>query len=370
MAAKDICTMLLDNVLALTIVLIILTSIINAIIRHRSRDKCLKDFSAFFVTLLLKNGKTIRGKMKLFSSSMELEYQQPEGEEQDGYCRNSYIMMNNELEADTQAIHRYHWDLTPKNKKLREKSIKRSYKPNLFRRIGRTMRNSVNTLRDAFNKSISLFFGQIGGKIAGGRATQELTSVGSSIVNVFGNTYEAVLEKYIGRNVIVEIVENGGKREYAGILKEYTARYLELLNVHYDFLYETEIVDFTGNYRDSQISIDKTSEKTSVSKLEIKNLKSSVISIISLKGTVKGTIFEKSIGKRLAAGETLLFPLANPDEIENLKLVFKRSRYIDMIAPRSLARVRHGGKKEKLSFRELFGIDDLSMPFKIKRMRN
>ncbi|MQY77280.1 MAG: hypothetical protein GH155_06600 [Spirochaeta sp.] len=236
MAAKDIWTMLLDNVLALTIVLILLTSIINAFIKHRSRDKCLKDFRGFFVTLLLKNGKTIRGKMKLFSSSMEIEYQQPESKEQDGYCRNSYIMMNDELEADIQAIHCYHWDLTPKNKRLREKSIKRSYKPSLFRRIARTMRNSVNTLRDAFNKSINLFFGKIGGNIAGGRATQELTSVGSSIVNVFGNTYEAVLEKYIGRNVVVEIVENDGKREYAGILKEYTARYLELLNVNYDFL--------------------------------------------------------------------------------------------------------------------------------------
>jgi len=363
MTAKDIWTMLLDNVLALTIVLIILTSIINAFIRHRSKDKCLKDFSGFFVTLLLKNGKTIRGKMKLFSSSMELEYQQPESEEQDGYCRNSYIMMNDELEADIQAICRYHWDLTPKNKRLREKSIKRSYKPNLFRRISRTMRNSINTLRDAFNKSISLLFGQIGGKIAGGRATQELTSVGSSIVNVFGNTYEAVLEKYIGRKVVVEIVENGGKKEYAGILKEYTARYLELLNVHYDFSYETEIADFTGNYRDSQISIDKTSD----SKLAIKNLKSSVIAIVSLKGIAKGATIEKNIGKTLPAGETLLLPLAEPDEIKNLKLVFKRSRYIDMIAPRSLARVRYGGKKEKLSFRELFGIDDLSMPFKIKR---
>ncbi len=366
MAAKDIWTMLLDNVLALTIVLIILTSIINAFIRHRSRDKCLKDFSGFFITLLLKNGKTIRGKMKLFSSSMEIEYRQPESEEQHGYCRNSYIMMNDELEADIQAIHRYHWDLTPKNKRLREKSIKRSYKPNLFQRIGRTMRNSVNTLRDAFNKSITLFFGQIGGKIAGGRATQELTSVGSSIVNVFGNTYEAVLEKYIGRNVVVEIVENGNKREYAGILKEYTAKYLELLNVHYDFLYETEIADFTGNYRDSQISIEKTSD----SKLEIKNLESSVICLVSLKCTEKSATIEKNIGKTLSAGETLLLPLDNPDEIENLKLVFKRNRYIDMIAPRSLARVRYGGKKEKLSFRELFGIDDLSMSFKIKRMRN
>lgn len=363
MEAKEIWTMLLDNVLALTIVLIIFTSIINAFIRHRSRDKCLKDFSSFFVTLLLKNGKTIRGKMKLFSSSMELEYQQPESEEQDGYSRNSYIMLNDELEADIQAIHRYHWDLTPKNKKLREKNIKRSYKPNLFRRINRTMRNSVNTLRDAFNKSISLFFGQIGGKIAGGKATQELTSVGSSIVNVFGNTYEAVLEKYIGRNVVVEIAENGERREYAGILKEYTARYLELLNVMYDFEYEVSIADFSVNSEDQQILINKTGN----SKLEIKNLKSSAISIISLKGSAKGAVFEKSIGKRLAAGETLLLPLAESDEIENLKLVFKRGRYIDMIAPRSLARVRYGGKKEKLSFKELIGIDDLSMPFKIKR---
>lgn len=129
------------------------------------------------------------------------------------------------------------------------------------------------------------------------------------------------------------------------------------------FLYEIEIADFTGNYRNSQISIEKTSD----SKLEIKNLKSSQISIISLKGTAKETTFEKKIEKTLPAGETLLLPLDKADEFKDLKLILKRGRYIDMIAPRSLARVSYGGKKEKLSFKELVGIDDLSMPFKIKR---
>ena len=273
---RTVWNVILNNVLALTILIIILTSIVSAFIRQRSRDRCLHDFENYFVTLIMKNGRTINGKLKLYSSGMELKFKEPLNN------KYSYIVSYAELERDMQALHRYHWDLTPKNMKQREKSIKKTYRPNIIRRTRRSLRNIVNTLRDAFNKSLTLFIGSMGNRIAGGRATQDMTSVGTSLVDMFVNAYDSVLEKYIGRKIVVQIEENGKFNEYEGVLKEYTAKYMELLNVKYDF---------TGDR-----------------------------------------------GKN------------------TLKRDLKKPVYIDIIAPRSVMKIRYGGKPERLSLRDMFGL--------------
>lgn len=355
MESKSIWMILLDNVLAFTIVIIILASVINAFFRQRSRDKCLKDFKDFFITLIMKNGKTVWGKMKLFSSGVELEYKQPYYNEKDSHYEHSYIILHDELESNIQAIHRYHWDITPKNKKQRNRSIKRTYKPNIFRRFGRGLRNIINTLKDAFNKSLNLIIGQIGGKIAGGKATQDITSVGSSIIDVVGNAYDPILEKYIGRKIIMEINENGTLREYEGILKEYTTKYMELVNVKYNFEFEIELSKISTNNEFFKIVFNKKSNFI----LEINNSTPTEL----LFATVKGSDFGEDISKTLKPNEKIEFSLEKYKKIKELKLVFKTSRYIDIITPRSLIKVKHGSKKEQLSIKEMLGLDDISTPF-------
>ena len=109
-----------DNILALTIVVIFVTAIINAYMKQRSRDKCLSDFQDFQVTFKMKGGKTIWGKLLLYSRGLELEYKQPYYHKDTKLHKYSFIISKEEFETNIEAIHRYHWDLTPKNQKKRE----------------------------------------------------------------------------------------------------------------------------------------------------------------------------------------------------------------------------------------------------------
>lgn len=283
---KLIWTTLFNNALALTILVILVTSIINAFVRQRAHDKCFKDFRNCNVTLLMKDGARIEGRLKLYSSGVEVEYEQPLYDEKENQSHYSHITMHPELEANLQAVHRYYWELNPKNRRRRERSIRRSHNPSIFRRFGRALRNVVNTLRDAVNRSLSLFLGKIGGRIAGGSASGEINSVGTTLVAAASNAYDSMMEKYIGRMVIVETKEGGTLKKYEGILKEYSAKYLELLNVRF--------------------GLDR-----------------------------------EAAGARQG-------PQPQAD------------RVFDMITPRALTTLRHAGKKDKLTLKELLGLDEFS----------
>lgn len=353
---KGIITLILDNVLALTIIIIFFTALLNTFIKQRSRDKCLKDFKDNYVTFKLKNGKAIWGRLKLYSTDVELMYKNAFYDDTDGHYEYSYIMSEAELDANIHAIHRYHWDLTHKNKKKREKSIKRSYNPNIFRRFGRGFRNVVNTFKDAFNKSLKLFIGQFGSKIAGGKANKEITSVGSSILGSMGNAYDSILEKYIGKIVIAELKTNGTIKEYEGILKEYTAKYIELLNLKYDFDFRISLSKIPANEEFSKIKLKKIDNT-----LQIYN---PTPTEIILEKIMENDKVVSEINKTIGTNEKFELKLDDyGDDYKKLELNFITERFVDIIAPRSLLTIRHCGKTEKPSFSEIIGLDDISLSF-------
>lgn len=46
-----------------------------------------------------------------------------------------------------------------------------------------------------------------------------------------GTSFEPLLERYIGRRVVVELVKGDKIFEYPGVLKEYTAEFIEIMDV-------------------------------------------------------------------------------------------------------------------------------------------
>ena len=48
-----------------------------------------------------------------------------------------------------------------------------------------------------------------------------------------GTSFEPLLERYIGHKVILELVKGDKIFEYCGVLKEYTADFLEIMDVDY-----------------------------------------------------------------------------------------------------------------------------------------
>jgi hypothetical protein len=69
------------------------------------------------------------------------------------------------------------------------------------------------------------------GKVTG--ADKRAGEIGNTLLGTVPNAYEPVLEKYLSKQVVVEMLENGDVVEFAGLLQEYSAKYLLLRNVAY-----------------------------------------------------------------------------------------------------------------------------------------
>ena len=61
---------------------------------------------------------------------------------------------------------------------------------------------------------------------------KHITEIGKNIIGYTGNTFDPILEKYIGCMVIAEIKDRRQKSEkYCGIFKEYSKEFIEILSV-------------------------------------------------------------------------------------------------------------------------------------------
>ena len=93
----------------ITILFIVLSTVVAAFIRGRKKDKCLKDFNGFTVTLEDVSGKCIWGTLRIEATGMELAYAQP-NEDADGHIESSYMLYKYEY-GNISAIIRYHHNL-------------------------------------------------------------------------------------------------------------------------------------------------------------------------------------------------------------------------------------------------------------------
>ena len=135
-----------DIATAITIIFIILAAGVGAFIRKRSRDKCLRDFGQNMVTLEDTTGKTIWGKLRVENTGLEFIYPEKH-KDNDGHEEASYILYKYEY-PNIGAVIRFHDDLSERNKKVREKELKKTYHPGFWRRLKRKILNVFRTVRD------------------------------------------------------------------------------------------------------------------------------------------------------------------------------------------------------------------------------
>jgi hypothetical protein len=62
---------------------------------------------------------------------------------------------------------------------------------------------------------------------------KHVTKMKKSLTGSIGTSYEPLLERYIGHKVILEMSRGDTVTEYCGILKEYTAEFIEVMDVDY-----------------------------------------------------------------------------------------------------------------------------------------
>ena len=48
-----------------------------------------------------------------------------------------------------------------------------------------------------------------------------------------GTSFEPLVEKYIGHRVVIDVIRGDDVLQYSGVLKEYTAAFIEILDVDY-----------------------------------------------------------------------------------------------------------------------------------------
>ncbi len=192
----------MDTVFYLTIVLIFVAALVGIFVSRRKLDRCLRDFAGFNVSVYLKDGTRVWGRLLVFSSGCELLYKEPY-QDSCGHEETSFIFLEKQV-ASIQSICRFHDELTPGDKETRLRRIERIRQLPLVHRLGRYGRNFMNTFSDAFNQTVGLLVAQA--KKTSQSAVihagdKEITGMGRSVVGAVGNAYEPILERYIGRKI-------------------------------------------------------------------------------------------------------------------------------------------------------------------------
>ncbi|UCC97421.1 MAG: hypothetical protein JSW66_16450 [Phycisphaerales bacterium] len=224
-----------DTATAITILFIIFSAGVAAFVRKRSRDKCLMDFEQNMVTLEDVSGKTIWGTLRVENTGLEFVYSEKHRDEE-GHEEASFILYKYEY-LNIQAAIRFHDDLSEDNKKRREEELKRTYHPGPWRRSKRRTLNVFRTIRDSIVEIVNLLISQAKKATPAGRMLgaqdKYVTQMKQELMGSVGTSFEPLLERYIGHKVVLEMIKGEKIFEYCGVLKEYTAEFIEIMDVNY-----------------------------------------------------------------------------------------------------------------------------------------
>ena len=351
---------ILNNALYVSILVILVSSLIGFYVRSRVRDRCLRDFDDFIVTVEDKAGKVVWGTLRVYSSGMEVLYVSTHLDTE-GHVENSYIMYGNEL-PNLQAIYRFHDDQSEENQRRRTKEIERTYQPSIFRRAARALRNLFSTFKDAIVQTLNTVLGQRAAQSPQNAVLskhKELTESGAQLlVSAVGNAYEPILERYIGHYVVIEILRGDTVEEEYGILKEYSAKYIELLNVRIEVPLTVYLKELASSVN-TRIKIEPQEHIVRVT-----NALSRVLLVEAIKCGERTRPMQVPVPRHRSVDIEL-----SKEEIGKPVTLECAVRCLaDLIVPRAVGTVRHAGKREHLSLETLLGLDEIPyMPW-VKRL--
>jgi len=222
--------------LTITIIFILLSGLIGVFVKGRMRDRCLMDFSGSPVTIEFKDGKYARGVMRLEPTGLELTYDKPEIDETDKHAETTFMLYKTEY-PDISRVSRFIDEIDEKSMKTRAKQLRGVRNQRGLRRLGRKMRNFFATIRDSVMEVLNLFIGKVRqatparGIVAG--QDKYVSQMQTGVLSTVQTAFEPLLERHIGKKVVLQ--HSGGEKlvEYTGILKGYTAEFVELMDLSY-----------------------------------------------------------------------------------------------------------------------------------------
>jgi hypothetical protein len=318
----------------LTLGVIVLATLVGAYLRSAHKDRCLTDFNGYHVTVERKNNRVMWGDMSLQATGFELVYRSDVQDE--GHMETSYVFYKDEYD-DIQAIYRYARDLTPELQKRRARSVEKSLHPGIARRARRSLRNFLSMASDSFSEALTLALGRVrrkGAALITDTSQTYIRGIGKDVIGYVGTSFDPLLEKFVGTRVVVEVVEDDEVHEHVGMLKEYSADFLEVLDVYYPLPQEVKLSGQT----DHQIA-DKVAITLQERQLRIHNLADQPQYLERI--VVGGQTTELSA--ILAGGEEIILQMAA--EGQEIALHMRIASRLDMIVPRGHALIRHRAER-------------------------
>lgn len=320
----------MDLSLLFTIFLIFAFTLLGAYVRSRARDRCLKSWDQFHITVEFTDDKLVWGVMKLEPTGMELSYL--DSVQDDKHIETTYLVYNSDY-SNIQALYRYEDSLSEWGRRKRTKDIKKSFHPGPLRRFRRAARNFLSTATDSLNEVFAILLGRVtktGGRYIAADGSSALKNLGGKVLGSVGGIYDPLLERYIGRRVVIEVLEGEEVHEHVGIFKDYSADFLEVLNVQYPQPQELALPPH------ALVHSERLDALLDEGVLRIINKDTWPILVRALECAGD----ERLINAIVDGGETVILHV-DPGKANEARLHVQIVRELDMIVPRSRAVVRH-----------------------------
>ncbi|MHC4578471.1 MAG: hypothetical protein ACYTFD_19965 [Planctomycetota bacterium] len=323
-----------DDLFWLTVLVIFVATLVAALLARLRKDKCLKLLDEHHVTYLTGAGAPLWGDLQVASQGLELVYDAPYTTSR-GLAKTSYLVYADEW-AECVAVCRSVHGLSDDERAGREEQIRKRFAPGVLRRLRRSVRNLFNTIRDGVSKTLMLFVGALASRGAAGQAVAarkgEVDEVGRTLVGAVANAYEPLLERHIGKPVILELRGPSGLTEFPGFLVDYSERFVAVFNVEQP---AQETLDF-----EAESSVTRQG-------LQVKLEEGRVL--LTCAGPDAHVVRRLSQGERsLDLGVTLLpgCTLGLPRTPgEPVRIEAERTQRLDLVCPRGRARVRFGSER-------------------------
>jgi hypothetical protein len=320
-----------DDLFWITLLVVFLSAFLGAIIPLLRTNRCLALFDDYHVTYTSEKGDVRWGDLNASSHGVELVYDSPFTNSR-GMRKTGMLVFEDELEKCFGFCRTVH-SLNETERQDRARQITVTFNPNLYRRTLRYSRNAFDMFRDAISKSFGLAAGAVSGRLGTALSKQkgEIGDIGDTLTGVFGNAYEPLLERLIGKNVILQCATVAGASdtvvEFSGYLVDYTEKYLAVFNIEQNPL---EIIELEVT--------------ESVEAVHYK------ISVLGDHLTIRSTGREALVLREISQGSSVTkFDVAILPGCEHrisivkgqvVALCLERTYELDLVIPRNKARIR------------------------------
>lgn len=324
----------LDNPFAMALTLVFVIAIVGAFVAARKRDRCLKKFRDYPVTIRRQDGRALWGRLRVFSKGLELVYAHSPEEPR----KRSFLIYEAEL-AGLLAIYRFLDRLDAKEHSRQARQAMLLARMKLPYRTWRGLRNLFNTFRDAIVQAMGLTMQQ-----ASKVASNPVLSAGQAPVATLGATlaggfaFEPMLEQYIGQPVFLDLANpaDAGKPpvEYRGMLGEYSDKYILLVGTSHRFSERLALGGPESLYLEGRVRV-----QPAAGRLVIENRSPVVVRV----DAVEAESGRREVDQAIPPGETAEVTLPEGIPAEGATVVLSFERTFDVIVPRACGTVRHAG---------------------------